>query len=52
MSDKDTRRDYARQSWRIRMGEAVQDALGMIVLIAMAAAAVWVCCAASGYHWE
>lgn len=26
--------------------------LGMADLLAMAAAVVWLCCAASGYHWE
>lgn len=26
--------------------------MGMTALLAMAAAFVWLCCAASGYHWE
>ena len=30
----------------------VRESLGMIALLAMAAAFVWACCAMSGYHWE
>lgn len=28
------------------------EILGMIALLAMVLAFVWICCAASGYHWE
>ena len=31
---------------------AAAEILGMAALLAMAAAFVWLCCAASGYHWE
>ena len=31
---------------------AAAEILGMATLLAMAAAFVWLCCAASGYHWE
>ena len=30
----------------------VWEILGLIALLAMAAVFVWLCCAASGYHWE
>ena len=32
--------------------EVVKDMLAGAALLAMAAAFVWLCCAASGYHWE
>lgn len=30
----------------------ILEILGMIALLAMVAAFVWICCVASGYHWE
>ena len=35
-----------------RAVRAAGELLGMVAVLAMAAAAIWVCCAASGYLWE
>ena len=31
---------------------AAGEILGMVALLALAAAGVWLSCAMSGYHWE
>ena len=36
--------------WRVV--RVAGEILGMIAILAMAAAVAWLCCAASGYHWE
>ena len=35
-----------------RAVRAAGEILGMVAILAMAAATIWACCAASGYHWE
>ena len=31
---------------------AAGEILGMVALLALAVAGVWLCCVGSGYHWE
>ena len=44
-------REISRRLWR-RRGKLALDVAGGILLFALLVAFCWLCCAASGYHWE
>lgn len=44
-------REISRRLWRRRVLHAL-DVAGGILLFALLVAFCWLCCAASGYHWE
>lgn len=44
-------REISRRLWRRRVMHAL-DVAGGILLFALLVAFCWLCCAASGYHWE
>lgn len=39
------------ERWRRRL-MAIAEVAGGLVFLALLAAFCWLCCAASGYHWE
>ena len=45
-------RVMSREGVMWRVVRVAGEILGMIAILAMAAAVAWLCCAASGYHWE
>ena len=44
-------REIRRRLWRRRMRAAAEFAGGVVVLLGLMGFC-WLCCAASGYHWE
>ena len=44
-------REVERRLWR-RSLKALGEIAGGIAFFALLAAAAWLCCVASGYHWE
>ena len=44
-------REIRRRVWR-RRAKAVAEVAGYMAFLALLAAICWLCCAASGYHWE
>ena len=49
---REAAKDELRRQARREVLEAVKDIAGAIAFFALLVAIVWLCCAASGYHWE
>ena len=44
-------REIRRRVWRRRI-RAIAEVVGAILFFALLGVFCWLCCAASGYHWE